>query len=66
MKTTNRLANFNHYSFEICFPKERLCGGRNRVLCDLFRNWHPLIMLPPWCKCHKNSMVPPAEVVLQC
>ena len=34
MKIINRLASFNCYLLEICFPKELLCGTRNKFVCD--------------------------------
>ena len=30
MKKINSLACLNHFSFEICFPKESLCGTRKK------------------------------------
>ena len=34
MKKTNSLANFDHFSIEICVLKELLCANREKLLRD--------------------------------
>ena len=47
MKNVNCLTRFNLYLFEMCFPKELLCGFRNKCLCVSFRKLVPLRNFAP-------------------